>query len=106
MSPRKIPSPHVVRHAVEGHPVPPTDANPSLNDDVINGPPIPPIYTNSDFGAQLEGDVNPDVDSPFAPPVDERNVVDMNEFPSLSVNEIQKLVDKDLRDYTNPGKDP
>ena len=42
MSPTAIPSPHVVHHAVEGPPVPPIDANPPLNDDVIKGPPFPP----------------------------------------------------------------
>ena len=85
MSPTAITSPHVVCHAVEGHPVPPTDAN-------------------TDFGAQLDVDVNPDVDSPLAPPVDEGNVVDMNDFSSLSVNEVQKLFDKEIHDYTNPWK--
>ena len=52
----------------------------------------------------LEGDVNPDVDCTLPSPVNEGNVVDMNDFSSLSVNEIQKLVDKELRDYTNPWK--
>jgi hypothetical protein len=71
MSPTSIPSPHVVCHTVEFSPVHSTDANPPLNDDVIKGHPVSPTDANTDFGAQLDVDVNPYVDSPFDPPVDE-----------------------------------